>query len=124
MLFNSLQFLFLFLPITYFIFWKLGSKNQRYVWLTITGYVFYGTWNYKFCAFMAFSTVVSSLSGLAMMEYDGGRRKLYLVLPIIVDLLLLGYFKYLNFGLRVLGSAASWFHWTMHIEFIDVVMPV
>jgi alginate O-acetyltransferase complex protein AlgI len=124
MLFNSLQFLFLFLPITYFIFWKLGSKNQRYVWLTIAGYVFYGSWNYKFCAFMAFSTVVSYLSGLAMMEYEGGRRKLYLVLPIIVDLLLLGYFKYLNFGLGVLGSAASWFHWPMHIEFIDVVLPV
>ena len=56
MLFNSLSFLYFFLPITYFVFWRLKKKNQRYVWLTITGYVFYGFWNYKFCALMAFVT--------------------------------------------------------------------
>jgi alginate O-acetyltransferase complex protein AlgI len=49
MLFNSLKFLFLFLPVTYFVFWRLRSKNQRYIWLTIASYVFYGAWNYKFC---------------------------------------------------------------------------
>jgi alginate O-acetyltransferase complex protein AlgI len=124
MLFNSLQFLFLFLPVTYFVFWKLSNKNQRYIWLTITGYVFYGTWNYKFCALMAFSTVVSYLSGLAMMKYEGGRRKLFLILPITVDLLLLGFFKYLNFGLRAVGSAATWLRWPIHMHFIDVVLPV
>ena len=99
MLFNSLKFLFLFLPVTYFVFWRLRSKNQRYVWLTLASYVFYGAWNYKFCALMAVSTVLSFLSGLAMAEYQGKRRKLYLVLPITIDLLLLGYFKYVNFAL-------------------------
>ena len=64
MLFNSLSFLYVFLPITYFIYMLLTRKTQRYVWLTITGYVFYGFWNYKFCFLMLFSTLVSYFAGL------------------------------------------------------------
>ena len=40
MLFNSIAFLFLFLPVVYLGFWKLKERNHRFVWLTLTGYVF------------------------------------------------------------------------------------
>ena len=56
MLFNSLAFLYVFLPVTYFVFWRLRSKTDRYIWLTLTGYVFYAFWDYRFCALMAAST--------------------------------------------------------------------
>ena len=125
MLFNSLKFLFLFFPATYFVFWRLRRKNQRYIWLTIASYVFYGAWNYKFCALMAFSTLISFLSGLAMAEQDKkSRKKLYLVVPIAIDLLLLGYFKYANFGLHSIASLANWFHWPLQVDFVDVILPV
>ena len=42
MLFNSFIFLFAFLPVTYVVFWLLGTARSRYVWITLTGYVFYG----------------------------------------------------------------------------------
>lgn len=45
MIFNSIEFLFFFLPITYLVFWMLKTANARYVWLTITGYIFYGWWD-------------------------------------------------------------------------------
>ena len=48
MLCNSLPFLYLFLPITYLVFWRLHTRFQRYVWLTITGYIFHSFWNPKF----------------------------------------------------------------------------
>jgi len=125
MLFNSLFFLFVFFPIAYFVFWRLRNKNQRYIWLAITGYVFYGTWNYKFCALMLFSTVVSYFSGLAITSAsDQRRRKFFLILPITVDLLLLGFFKYFNFGLRTVTSAAEWLHLPLHAQAIDIVLPV
>ena len=64
MLFNSLPFLFLFLPIVYLNFLRLRkSKQLRYVWLTVTGYVFYSFWDYRFCALMALSTAVSFAAG-------------------------------------------------------------
>jgi alginate O-acetyltransferase complex protein AlgI len=56
MLFNSLPFLYAFLPISYLVFWRLRTKAQRYAWLTITGYVFYAFWNPKFTILMALST--------------------------------------------------------------------
>lgn len=107
MLFNSAVFLFAFLPITYAVFWSLKGKNPRYVWLAITGYVFYGYWNPAFCLLMLFSTLVSYVAGLGFLRWwdDKRRRRWLLVLPIVVDLCLLGYFKYADFGIRT----ANWF---------------
>jgi alginate O-acetyltransferase complex protein AlgI len=88
MLFNSAVFLFLFLPITYAVFWSLRTANQRYVWLAITGYVFYGYWDPRFCLLMAFSTIVSYLAGLGFLHCTSRRaRMLLLVIPVTVDLL-------------------------------------
>src|SRR5215813_7062647 len=101
MLFNSFVFLFAFLPIAYVVFWALKSPTARYVWLTITGYVFYGYWDPRFCLLMAFSTLVSYCAGLGFLRWsDPFKRKLCLVVPIALDLALLGFFKYANFGIQ------------------------
>lgn len=126
MLFNSPVFLFVFLPITYGVFWSLRSTNARYRWLAFTGYVFYGWWDARFCLLMAFSTVVSYCAGLGFLRWqDHRRRKLCLVIPITVDLSLLGFFKYANFGmasirdlLHVLGMRQITVpHW-------DIILPI
>src|SRR5438270_2708121 len=97
MLFNSPAFLFFFLPVVYFIFWALRTKTSRYVWLTVTGYVFYAGWNPKFCLLMLFSTVVSYAAGCGLLRASDPRwRKALLIVPIAVDLSLLGVFKYFN----------------------------
>ncbi len=57
---------------------------------------------------MLFSTVVSFTAGLGMLRWaDPGRRKLCLVVPVTADLLLLGFFKYANFGLATAHDLAS-----------------
>jgi len=125
MLFNSLRFLFFFLPAVYFVFWRLRTRQQRYVWLTLAGYVFYGSWNYKFCALMAFSTLVSYGAGLGMLRWQTPRlRTLCLVLPITVDLLLLGFFKYFNFGLRTVSAVAGWLHHPVAVHPLAILLPV
>lgn len=110
MLFNSAVFLFLFLPVTYAVFWLLQTKNAKYIWLTVTGYVFYGYWNPKFCLLMLFSTLVSYLAGLGLLRFgdDPRMRKWLLVVPITVDLALLGFFKYADFGIGTLNWALGW----------------
>ena len=106
MLFNSFVFLFAFLPITYTVFWCLRTASQRYVWLAVTGYVFYSWWNPWFCLLMAFSTLVSFSAGLGLARYQSGRaRALCLVVPIAVDLALLGFFKYASFVIVSLQAA-------------------
>lgn len=126
MLFVSVTFLFGFLPIAYFVFWSLRSKTQRYVWLTITGYVFYGFWNYKFCALMAVSTLVSYTAGLGFLRYrdDARRRKWCLIVPVVFDLAMLGIFKYTNFALQSASGLANLLgmHWRPPL--LEIVLPV
>lgn len=109
MLFNSTVFLFLFLPITYLVFWSLRSKNSRWVWLTLTGYVFYGYWNPWFCLLMLFSTLVSYLAGLGFLRWTGRReRRLLLIAPVVADLALLGWFKYADFAIETFNWGLGW----------------
>ena len=110
MLFNSAVFLFAFLPVTYVVFWLLRTKNARYVWLTITGYVFYGYWNPKFCLLMLFSTLVSYTAGVGFLRWreDSRARRYLLVVPIVVDLSLLGFFKYADFTIESLNAVFAW----------------
>jgi alginate O-acetyltransferase complex protein AlgI len=125
-LFNSVVFLFAFLPITYAVFWTLRSANSRYVWLTVTGYVFYGYWNWRFCFLMAFSTLVSYLAGLGFLRWDDNprRRKLCLWLPIVVDLSLLGFFKYANFAMTTVQGFAGWFGGSVDLPHLNIILPI
>jgi alginate O-acetyltransferase complex protein AlgI len=125
MLFNSFVFLCAFLPITYGIFWLLRSAQSRYVWLTITGYIFYGYWDPRFTLLMAFSTLVSYLAGRGFLRWnDPRRRKLCLVVPITVDLCLLGFFKYTNFLLSTTHGAASLLHYDLRVPQFAIILPI
>ncbi len=126
MLFNSLEFIFAFLPITYGVFWLLPTASARYVWLTIAGYVFYGWWDPRFCLLMAFSTLVSYTAGLGMLRHAPGTRgrKLLLVIPIGVDLALLGVFKYTNFALDAVRSATALAGTELAVPHLDIVLPI
>jgi len=125
MLFNSFVFLFLFLPIVYFGFWRIHTKTRRYIWLTVASYVFYGTWNYKFCALMAFSTAVSYFAGVGMLEAsDPRRRKLFLIVPVTVDLLLLGFFKYFNFTVSSVAHLSALLHVPIRAPALNIILPV
>ncbi len=125
MLFNSFQFIYGFLPIVYLVFWALKTKQQRYVWLTISGYVFYGFWNYRFCALMAFSTLVSYFAGRALAATDDPRRrKLCVILPVSVDLALLGFFKYAGFFLDATRSGLSLLGLHPALPALHIILPV
>jgi alginate O-acetyltransferase complex protein AlgI len=125
MLFNSFIFIFVFLPVTYVVFWALRTSQARYIWLTLTGYVFYGYWDARFTLLMAFSTVVSYLAGLGFLRWNDPRhRRLCLVIPITVDLLLLGYFKYADFGLETAREIAHLLGSDIHIPHLDIILPI
>jgi alginate O-acetyltransferase complex protein AlgI len=125
MLFNSFVFLLLFLPVTYVVFWLLRTAQSRYVWLTLTGYVFYGYWDARFCLLMAFSTIVSYLAGLGFLKWsDPKHRKLCVVVPITMDLLLLGFFKYANFGVDTARQVAHWLGSDVSLPHLKIILPI
>ena len=129
MLFNSVVFLAGFLPVTYVVFWALRSARARYAWLAVTGYVFYGYWDWRFCFLMAFSTLVSYTAGLGFLRWDDperdvARRKLCLWAPVAVDLALLGFFKYANFAADTARTVVHWFGSDVRVPRLDVLLPI
>jgi alginate O-acetyltransferase complex protein AlgI len=126
MLFNSLVFLFAFLPVTYAVFWLLRSAPARYVWLTLTGYVFYGYWDPRFCLLMLFSTLVSYLAGIGILRFGHvpRQRRALLAVAVSVDLLLLGFFKYAGFLARSANGVLEAAGLGAAVPVVDVVLPV
>lgn len=120
MLFNSLGFLLLFLPVVYTVFWMLRTKNQRYAWLGVTGYVFYSFFSVRYCALMALSTLVSYAAGRFMERARTPlQRRLCMVIPVTFDLGLLGFFKYADF---IRGTSNSLFGTSFPM--LDIILPV
>lgn len=110
MLFNSIEFL-IFLPVVFALYWLL-RKSLRWQNLLVVAasYLFYGWWDWRFLLLIAFTTLCSYLSGLAIerVENRGGCRpaapsptgpspRLILWANIILNLAILGLFKYYDF---------------------------
>jgi len=125
MLFNSFIFIFAFFPVTYLVFWLLKTARSRYIWLTMTGYVFYGWWDWRFCFLMLASTLTSYAAGLALLKWsDPRRRRLALVVPITFDLALLGFFKYANFGLETVEGILRAAGASVALPHYNIVLPI
>ena len=108
MLFNSLSFLFLFLPVTVLGFHLLGRLGRRPVvaWLTAASLLFYAAWNPAFTLFLIGSIVVNYTLARSMAAVPPGSpaRSRYLVLGIGLNLVALFYFKYLYKTLLLVSS--------------------
>ncbi len=116
MVFNSTIFLLVFLPIVFTLFWLAKGKDARYVILALSGYVFYGWWDWRFCGLLLFSSLVSFFVALAIVAAPRvAVRRAWMVLAITVDLSILGFFKYYNFFAGTVnhfpgGPYAPWLH--------------
>lgn len=64
MLFNSIEFL-IFFPIVTGLFFIIPNRF-RYIWLLISSYYFYMSWNPKYAILIALSTVITFSSGLLL----------------------------------------------------------
>ena len=65
--------------------------------MLLASYVFYAAWNPPFVLLLWISTLTDWFAARRMATSEGGRKRLYLLLSIAVNLGLLGYFKYGQF---------------------------
>ena len=103
MLFNSYEFIFLFLPITFFIYFYL--LNKRLItgakgFLVFASLFFYSWWNIAYLPLILCSMLFNYTIGTSLgkeREHKKITKKQLLSVGIISNLLLLGYFKYSDF---------------------------
>jgi len=99
MLFNSLEFL-IFLPIVFLFYWFIFNKNlfSQNLFILFSSYLFYGWWDYRFLSLIILSTIVDFIIGKKIhSSKDIKSKKVYLILSLVVNLGILGFFKYFNF---------------------------
>ncbi|MFK5948607.1 MAG: MBOAT family protein [Methylococcales bacterium] len=99
MLFNSYEFIFLFLPTVLVGYFIIGSKYHHRLavsWLVGTSLFYYAWWNPSYLGLIIFSMLFNYSIGITLSSGNKTNKSL-LTLGIVTNLLLLGYYKYANF---------------------------
>ena len=111
MLFNSIEFM-VFLPAVFAVYWLLHKRLEwQNAFVVAASYLFYGWWDWRFLLLIAFTTLCSYASGLAIGKAqshpsEGGRSpKFFLWGNIVLNLLILGAFKYYDFFVQSFADA-------------------
>lgn len=104
--FNSLQYLW-FLPAVFALYYTLPHKLRNPM-LLIASYYFYMCWVPQYAVLFFFSTFVTWLTGfMVSVVKDSRQRKIALVINIVINLGILGLFKYFNFFVDSLVAAGA-----------------
>ena len=124
MTFNSLQY-FVFLPVVLVMYWRLGRRQQN-VLLLVASYVFYGLFDWRFLGLLALSTLLDYWFGLRLSREpaEGKRRLRWLWASVVVNLGILGIFKYADFFLTSARDALGTVGLDISPPLLEVLLPV
>jgi len=124
--FNSYEFIFFFLPITFFIYFYLNKKRlteASKAFLVFASLFFYSWWNIIYLPLILVSMLVNYTVGRELSTYTSKSRnyspKMILGVGIIFNLALLGYFKYADFFITNLNKV---FH--SEVSLLNLALPL
>ena len=127
MLFNSYEFIFAFLPISFFVYFYLNSKRlttAAKAWLVFTSLFFYSWWNIMYLPLILISILFNYTITNTMIEYDKSRRKYFskkslLHAGLLFNIGLLVYFKYMDFFISNTNTISG-----SDIELLHLALPL
>ena len=119
MLFNSFQY-WIFFFIVAALFYSVPFRFGK-ILLLLASYVFYMWWDPRFIVLILTSTVVDYYLGIFLETATGRRKKLLLVVSLVVNLGILGFFKYYDF---FAGSLASLLRIPQSSVVLQIVLPI
>ncbi|MCC7501315.1 MAG: MBOAT family protein [Flavobacteriales bacterium] len=125
MLFNSLDFA-IFLPIVFVLYWLLNRDLRvQNSFLILTGFVFYGWWDWRFLGLLIFTSGTDYLVAMGMERATSeARRKALLGVSLVANLGLLGYFKYYDFFINSFHEAFTFMGLPFGLRALGLVLPV
>lgn len=132
MLFNSIEFA-LFLPIVFLLYWFVFRSSLRLqnLFIVLASYLFYGWWDWRFLLLIGFTTFCSWGSGLLISRVRAGndirgekKAKLISTFNIILNLGILGFFKYYDFFVESFADAFLFFGKQLHLKTLRIILPI
>lgn len=129
MLFNGYEFIFFFLPVTFFIYFWLNKKRLTQAskaWMVFASLFFYSWWNIVYLPLILGSILFNFAVGSTITKMNDGTSvkkgfssKSLLTFGIVSNIALLAYFKYMDFFIintnSVLGT-----HW----DLMHIILPL
>jgi alginate O-acetyltransferase complex protein AlgI len=126
-LFNSVTF-FGFFAIVFALYLLAFSlpqpKRVQNALLLAASYVFYGAWDWRFLGLLVLSTLIDFVSARRIEDGPREQRRRWLLLSVISNLGILGFFKYFNFFVGSFVELASAIGWSVSVPTLEIVLPV
>lgn len=118
MVFSSLSFMFVFLPIVLILYYVSPFKIKNLI-ILVSGIVFYAWGEPIYICIMLFSTIVDYSAGLLMHKFDEKPklRLMFLIISVCINLGLLATFKYSSF---IIDNVNSLFR----TDFVNPELPL
>ncbi|AWW30812.1 MBOAT family protein [Echinicola strongylocentroti] len=126
MLTTSLEFA-LFLPIVFVLYWFVlkNSLKLQNALILVASYVFYGWWDWRFLVLIAISSAVDYVVGIFLNTTSTkSKRNALLGISLLVNLGMLGFFKYYNFFLDSFVDAFTLFGFSLSPDRLQIILPV
>jgi len=126
MLFNSIEYA-IFLPIVFILYWFVFKKNIRLqnIFLIIVSFIFYAWWDWRFLSLLFILIIVSYFVGLALIHQDSlNKRKTLILFGILVNVGVLGFFKYYNFFVDSFNSAFTLLGTSINLTSLNIILPL
>lgn len=122
MLFHTSQFVLFFLCVR-LAYAALPWKGQN--WLLLgASYFFYGSWDWRFLGLLWLTTLVDWALGLALHGARGRRRDLLVSASVVLNLGVLGFFKYCDFFTASANALAARLGLALDWPTLSLVLPV
>ena len=119
MLFSSMTFVYMFLPLVCLSYILVRRELKNYV-LLVSSIIFYAWGEPRYLAIMLLTILVNYIGAYYISRSKKEKhRKFLLALTILLDLSFLFYFKYFNFFVENINQFFS-----QNLNFIKVVMPI
>jgi alginate O-acetyltransferase complex protein AlgI len=126
MLFNSLEFA-VFVPAVFFLYWFVCNRHLalQNSLLLVASYVFYGWWDWRFLLLILLSTVVDFAAGIGIEKSATQRKRMMLLsVSLVVNLGLLGFFKYYDFFITSWVELLRSIGITADVRTLNIILPV
>jgi alginate O-acetyltransferase complex protein AlgI len=125
LLFNTLQYAYFF-AVVFVVSWLLARyKKVRLLFLLAASYFFYARWDVRFLPLIFLSSSADYFLGNAIASAKTQRsRKLWLIATVVLNLGLLGVFKYLDFGIASASAALRALGMDVPDAVLGIALPV
>lgn len=122
MIFSSIDYLIFFI-IVLFLMIVIKSKQIKKGILLVASYYFYAYWDYRFVLLMFFMSLVNYFVGIKLERSNFQHiKKRWLIISVIFNLTILGFFKYFNFFIDNANLILKNFH--TQLPFLKIILPI